>query len=314
MNDVKKPLSPIFNYAYGIYKALQGRNDAELIAAYGEKDWQISQPQLDALPNRFVEAMAMQKSFSNSLFHWIFNSREDTNYTFPIRPINIDYMAAFVANIANIPLIQARTYIDELLQDQTIPTLVQQWVAANPNNTTTDTEVRYGKRLTWYALARALKPRTILETGIDKGLGSAVMCLALLKNKQESNGEIAGRYYGLDISPHTGVFLQAPFTEVGKILLGDSIESLKKFHEPIDFLICDSDHTPGYEMREYQTAEAKFSPNACIVSDTAIYDPALFEYAKGTGRNFLYCPEYSDNHWYPGDGIGVAWRPLATSR
>ena len=39
----------------------------------------------------------------------------------------------------------------------------------------------YGRRLGWYALVRALKPRTVVETGADKGLGSCVLAALRLR-------------------------------------------------------------------------------------------------------------------------------------
>jgi predicted O-methyltransferase YrrM len=300
-----RPLSPIFNFAYGIFKSHQTRIEAELVQKYGEIDWRTPQSEINYFMLRFEEAMGLSRSYTMSLFDWIFSSREHTNYTLPVKPVCIEYMASFVANIAQIPFAQARGYIRELQEDTTIPQIVNQFVNAHPENVTIDSKVRYGKRLAWYALARAKKPKVIIETGIDKGLGSLVLTLAVINNKKEG---VHGQYYGLDISPHAGFLLQGQFLEVGTILRGDSIETLQKIPYSIDMLLCDSDHTEGYELREYKTAEPKLSQDAVIISDTASYDGVLLEYANATNRKFLYCPEYTDNHWYPGDGIGIAYR------
>ena len=72
------------------------------------------------------------------------------------------------------------------------------------------------------------KPKIVVETGIDKGLGSVLLCSALLKNKEDG---FEGRYYGTDINPKAGYLLSGKYLKVGEILFGDSITSLKKLEE-----------------------------------------------------------------------------------
>ncbi len=52
---------------------------------------------------------------------------------------------------------------------------------------------------------------------------------------------------------NAGWLFREPYSTFGKILYGDSIESLKNFKEPIDLFINDSDHDPEYEYREYES-------------------------------------------------------------
>ena len=58
-----------------------------------------------------------------------------------------------------------------------------------------DLDVRFGRRLGWYAFIRVIKPKVVIETGVDKGLGSILLCSALLRNKEEG---FEGKYYGTD--------------------------------------------------------------------------------------------------------------------
>jgi predicted O-methyltransferase YrrM len=48
-----------------------------------------------------------------------------------------------------------------------------------------DVVVEFGRRLGWYILVRSQKPRIIVETGVDHGVGSLVLTSALLRNKSE---------------------------------------------------------------------------------------------------------------------------------
>ncbi len=78
-----------------------------------------------------------------------------------------------------------------------------------------DKEIRFGKRLGWQTFARIMKPKVVIETGIDNGLGSVVLCAALLKNKEEG---FEGRYYGTDINPQADYLLSRKYKEVSEVL------------------------------------------------------------------------------------------------
>ena len=53
-------------------------------------------------------------------------------------------------------------------------------------------------------------------------------------------------YIGTDINPNAGYLFDEIYSENGKILYGDSIESLK-LNAEIDLFINDSDHSAEYE-------------------------------------------------------------------
>ena len=168
-----------------------------------------------------------------------------------------------------------------------------------------DRDIQYGRRLGWYAIIRAVKPRVVVETGVDKGLGACVLAAALLRNAQEGQ---QGYYYGTDINPAAGYLLGGPYARAGRILYGDSIESLERLEETIDVFINDSDHSAAYEAAEYRTVQPKLSKTALLIGDNAHTTDKLLEFALETGRTFLFFKEQPAGHWYPGAGIGVAFR------
>ena len=55
-------------------------------------------------------------------------------------------------------------------------------------------------------------------------MGSVVLCAALSRSTEDG---YTGKYYGTDINPDAGYFLQPPYSEYGQILYGDSIKSLE---------------------------------------------------------------------------------------
>ena len=103
----------------------------------------------------------------------------------------------------------------------------------SPQKEYADLRVDFGRRLGWYAFARTMKPKIIVETGVDKGIGSVLLCSALLKNKEEG---FEGRFFGTDINPEAGYLLNGKYAEVGKILYGDSINTFRNSLKKLIFL------------------------------------------------------------------------------
>jgi predicted O-methyltransferase YrrM len=267
----------------------------------------LALPAVDLLRSRYRRYRFARSYYTDKLDNirrWVFNSREVANFTYHLEPRNQAYLAAFVANVTGQGLSTISSYLEELETDEQLRAHVRALVSDGPRRFNADPEARYGRRLGWYALARALKPRVIVETGVDQGLGSLVLTSALMRNAQEG---YPGRYYGTDIDPNAGYMLTAPYNQWGQILYGDSIQSLKQFNQPIDLFINDSDHSAGYERDEYQLIQHQLSPHGVIIGDNAHATSELFDFARQTGRQFLFFQENPRDHWYPGAGIGLAF-------
>lgn len=241
-----------------------------------------------------------------SAARWLFTSREYTNYTYDLTDLNTLHLAFFISNATGVPVETARAYIRELEEDESLREHIQVTTEASQERRFADRRARYGRRLGWYALVRILKPRVVVETGVDKGLGACVLTAALLRNAAEGS---AGRYYGTDIQPRSGFLLSGPYREIAQVMVGDSIETLSSFDQTIDLFISDSDHTPGYEEREYEVVSPRLAPGAFIVSDTAEETRALADFALRTGRTFCYFQERPARHWWHGTGMGIAYLP-----
>jgi hypothetical protein len=236
---------------------------------------------------------------------WLFTSREYTNYTYDLTQANKGHLAAFVSTIAAIPLQQAIGYITEAEQDEELREHITRDIGNRLGRVRTDRTGWLNKRLGWYAIARAIKPKVIIETGVDKGLGSVVLSAALLRNASEGH---PGTYYGTDINPQAGLLFTGKYAATGKILYGDSITSLMALEETVDLFINDSDHSADYELREYEVIESKLTPDAILLADNAHGSDSLLRHATSVGKSFLFWKEQPRNHWYPGAGIGAAFR------
>lgn len=234
-------------------------------------------------------------------FSWLVNSKELTNMTYDITDINKEQLIHFTSNLTNKPYNTIKSYLNEILNDENLKSHI---ISNSVNDKFADKNAYYGRRLGWYIFVRALKPKVVIETGIDKGLGSCVLSSAIKKNKEEG---YEGKYFGTELSETNGYLFSKPYSNYGEIIRGDSVESLKMFSLKIDLFINDSDHSKEYEALEYETIKNKLSENAYIIGDNSHESTALYEFSNKNNRSFLFFKEEPLNHFYPGAGIGVSY-------
>jgi hypothetical protein len=252
----------------------------------------------DPIVTRMEFAESYFKNTKQEILRWAHHSRENDNFTYDLTEQNLDYLAATVSTVTGVKLETIHAYFLEPKVD------LHEYLALRAANLAIDNPTSFGRRLGWYAIARATKPRVIIETGVHHGLGSVLLCSALKRNAAEG---VRGKYYGTDIDPGAGILFGMPFDQFGKILYGDSISSLEAVDEPIDLFINDSDHSAEYEGREYCVVNQRLSPTAVILGDNSHVTNELYKFSARTGRRFLFFKEQPRDHWYPGAGIGISF-------
>lgn len=250
------------------------------------------------------------------LFNWYFRHRlsllvhksftvgEVTNFTYDLTPGNLKYLAHTLALVSCRTHTEIANYIAEARDDAELKSHVASRMKERGVAFDSRVNCLFGRRLGWYALVRALRPKIVVETGVERGHGAVLLCAALLRNRADGYD---GHYFGLDIAPHAGWLLSGKYAQVGAILYGDSCQSLEKMNEAIDIFINDSDHSAEYEGREYKIVEKKLSPTAVILGDNAHATDELLKFSERNGRKFLFFREEPANHWYPGAGIGISF-------
>jgi predicted O-methyltransferase YrrM len=254
----------------------------------------------------FIASRYANKKYCQVL-RWGFKSNEFTNYTYHLTELNMTYLTNTIALVTGKDYNTVLGYINEALHDEVLNNYISEETQKSPFGRWADKEVRFGRRLGWYAFARIIKPKVIVETGVDKGLGSVLLCAALLRNREEG---YEGKFYGTDINPEAGYLLSGKYKEVGEILYGDSIESLKKFPYKIDLFINDSDHSKEYEYQEYITIKDLLTDNSVVLGDNSHITDKLVKFSRETGRNFVFFGEKPKDHWYPGAGIGISYKNI----
>lgn len=240
------------------------------------------------------------------LFRWMAGSVEGDNFTYGLTPGNRKHLMSFLATATGESLQVIDGYLSEVETDEALRRHCA--AIAQQRRGPADGVFDPGRRIGWYALARILKPKLLIETGVHLGFGAVTLASALLRNQAEGH---PGRYLGTEINPQAGRLLQGPYAEVGEIRYGDSATTLEALDQPVDLFINDSDHSADYEMREYRIIFDKLSPGAMIISDNAHSSDSLWDFAREKDLNYLFFREQPAGHWYPGAGIGLAWRKPA---
>lgn len=233
---------------------------------------------------------------------WLFHSREIANFTYALTErCQIYFVTGLSALLGEAPE-TIRKYMDEIQEDAEFQNHIRTAQHEHPLRYRTDPEPNVGRRMVWYAIVRMTKPALVVETGVDQGLGAVVLCAALRRNAAEGH---PGEYRGTDIDPQAGYFLKGEYAKFGKVLHGDSLQSLKTL-DNIGVFINDSDHSAEYEQAEYEMIRDRLAPGAIILGDNAHVTSRLAEFSLRNGRRFLFLAEEPARHWYRGAGVGVS--------
>jgi predicted O-methyltransferase YrrM len=229
---------------------------------------------------------------------WLVTSRENTNYTYDLTPRNREHLAWFVANVAGIDVAEARGYLTEIETDAALAEHVATATRESPRRWLADSKARFGRRVGWYALVRALKPAVVVETGTDKGLGTLVLAAAIMRNG-------TGRLTTIDINPASGYLITGDYATVTERIIGDGVATLATLSD-IDFFIHDSDHSSEYEAREFEAITTHLSKKGLVLSDNSHSSDSLPKWAEKNRRHFTFFDERPERHWYDGAGIGAS--------
>ena len=254
---------------------------------------------------RWTRALRLWLGYGWLLIRWLVLSKEHTNYTYHLTGLNVRNLEHFISVSLGTNHQRVGEYMDEILRDTELSKYVSDRVLASKHRFEADLEARYGRRIGWYAIVRILKPRVVVETGTDKGLGSCVLACALLRNDREG---FPGKLYTIDVDSTAGWLVAEPYERVVELIFNDSHSVLKDFGQPIDLFIHDSFHDYAHESKEYALIGSKLADGAVVISDNAHAGSALMDFSENNAFDFYFWSERPDEHFYPGGGIGLAVR------
>ena len=253
---------------------------------------------------RFTYALRHSEQPLSTILPWVIRSREETNFTYRLTEKNFQELVCYISELTDKPQEAVQGYIDEARNNRVFADHITQVIGGSTWRYVADCRADFGRRYGWYALTRIMKPRLVVETGVEKGLGSLVICAALSRNNEEGS---KGKYIGIDIDSSAGILLTEPYSAFGKIICGDAISTLAGMDAPIDLLISDADHDEEYEALEIEIGCSRLSDNGLIISDNAHAGNTLKKFAEVREMRYRFFSEKPEGHWYPGAGIGAAW-------
>jgi hypothetical protein len=167
----------------------------------------------------------------------------------------------------------------------------------------------FGRRLGWYAIVRATKPKLVVETGTHDGLGSVALLAALARNTEEGH---AGRLVTIDPRERTGWLIPERLRRNLTLIRASSYDAFPEcLDDTPDIFIHDSLHTVDCERWELERAVragARF-----LLSDNSHATSVLRDVAAHHGFTYSFWQEKPEGHWYPGGGIGLAVAPARSS-
>lgn len=232
---------------------------------------------------------------------YLLRGRELTNLTYDIE--NLDELAAFVANGLDHPVDEISEFIREPLEDEVFLDDLRALLRRRPDR---NPDPRFGRRLGWYAIVRALKPFLVVETGVHDGLGSALLLQAL-----ERNG--SGRLLGFDVDPGSGWLVPERLRARYEFVAGDIRSTLAETLDgrAVEFFIHDSLHTYEHERFEFETALRHAVHGVVLASDNAHVTTALSDVCEIRDLRFALFVERPRDHFYPGAGLGLGVRRRA---
>ncbi|MEQ8660926.1 MAG: hypothetical protein RLW62_08920, partial [Gammaproteobacteria bacterium] len=138
---------------------------------------------------------------------WARSSRETTNFTYDLAPLDYDYLAHTLAVVCAGDPASMAGYVREIRDDRALADYYREARRRVPQAGRLDDQLRLGRRVGWYAAVRALKPATVVEAGVDTGIGALALLAALKRNADEG---CPARYVGIDISPTAGELIGGP--------------------------------------------------------------------------------------------------------
>ncbi len=241
--------------------------------------------------------------------HWRFvlTSPEPDNYTYEIA--NEDDLAVWAANVVHCDVALARRYVMEPHLDAALSARLR--AATAGHRLWSKRSPAFGKRLGWYAVARALRPRLMIEVGAHDGLGSLLLLRALELNQGEGS---PGKLVSFDVNPSAGWLVgDHPLWQLRIQSSDEGMAAVLATDGPLDMFVYDGWHTFEAEHADLEIAAEHLSEEGVLLSDDAQVTQALSRISQDRGFDYQAFQERPVGHFYPGAVLAAGRPRTATS-
>ena len=233
---------------------------------------------------------------------WLVRSREITNFTYNYTPLSLHAAVQMMAIVTQRPADIIWGYASELHNDQQLHRHIARVTSKSAFRHFADCEFKPGRRLFYYILVRAMKPRVVVEAGMDKGLGACIIGAALLKNSADGN---PGKYYGISLKAQDAFLMDFPYDSHGEIVIGNSVDFLRNSELNIDLFLHDTTNDPEHERDQFKSLAPRLGADSIILSTW--FTKMFIEFAHQSNLSMLTFHETPIRHWYPGGTIAVGY-------
>jgi hypothetical protein len=232
---------------------------------------------------------------------WAFASREYTNISYETTAISLAGLCGMVATICNTGIRSVTAFANELQSNAELAEHVRAEYADSDRKWSSDPQFRLGRRLLYYLLVRALKSGFVVEAGVDKGLGAAIICEALRRNAAEGH---PGDYLGIENNPlqHSSIYARFLYKR-GEIRRGNSPDVIRTLDRKIDLFLHETTTVPVQVDAQLEALECHMAERGVFASPWAL--PQFVDYAAKNGKRLLMYREEPVRHWYPGSRLTV---------
>jgi hypothetical protein len=231
-------------------------------------------------------------SLSSRLRYLLFDP-EIESFSFDIE--NEAEVVAGLAAALGRPAVELASYVEEVRRD---PELTR-W------RPTMRHRLPIGNRLSWYLIARAEKPRVVVETGIYQGLGSLTLLRALQRNAEDGH---PGELMSFDALADAGALVRPHLRERWRRVIGHTGETLPAALEgrEVGLMFQDTPHTEENQRFEFGAVLDHASERLLLFDSSGGDAPTLRALAEERGGSYHAIPLRSRDHIYPGVPVTFA--------
>jgi predicted O-methyltransferase YrrM len=234
---------------------------------------------------------------------WLFTSREWTNFSYEYTQTGRDAAIEVLSIVTARPREEIARYATELEQDQALRDSLRRGIEAAGYRFGIDPGMGLGKRLLHYIVARATKPRVVVEAGTHLGLGAAVLRRALERNRAEGH---AGKLYAVDLIEGHGQLLDRSDASIAELTIADTVAFLERLGEPVDYFIHETASDDAHERAQFAQLSKRLAPGGIVV--TPWLTPRFIEFVHSQpGYGLLPIREEPARHWHGGDTMSFAF-------